>query len=163
MQLGFVTAIFGDLSFEEVLKHASEIGYDCVEVMCWPPGVADREYGGVTHLDCTDFTQTMADDARALCEKYGVKMSALGYYPNLLDPDPAVADVARAQLERVIVAAPLLGLATVNTFVGRDGHRPEAVVHRGHGEGADLEPVEARRLPPRGGPGCRRCTPRANR
>ncbi len=38
MQLGFVSAVFGDLSFEEVLRHAAELGYDCVEVMCWPPG-----------------------------------------------------------------------------------------------------------------------------
>jgi hypothetical protein len=51
MQLGFVTAIFGDLTFEQVLKYAAEIGYDCVEVMCWPPGVRDRKYGGVTHID----------------------------------------------------------------------------------------------------------------
>jgi sugar phosphate isomerase/epimerase len=69
MQLGFVTAIFGDLSFEQVLKHAAEIGYDCVEVMCWPPGVRDRKYGGVTHIDCTEFTQTQADDVLALCRK----------------------------------------------------------------------------------------------
>ncbi len=124
MQLGFVTAIFGDLSFEEVLKHASEIGYDCVEVMCWPPGIADREYGGVTHLDCTDFTQTQADDARALCEKYGVAISALGYYPNALSHDDEEAKVARHHIRKVIDAAAKLGLPGINTFIGADHTLP---------------------------------------
>ncbi len=124
MQLGFVTAIFGDLSFEEVLKHAAEIGYDCVEVMCWPPGIADREYGGVTHLDCTDFTQTQADDARALCEKYGVAISALGYYPNALSHDDEEAKVARHHIRKVIDAAAKLGLPGINTFIGADHTLP---------------------------------------
>ena len=87
MQLGFVTAIFGELSLEQVLEHASAIGYDCVEVMCWPPGGPDREYGGVMHIDCTEFTRAQADDVRALCEKHGVSISALGYYPNPLSHD----------------------------------------------------------------------------
>ena len=41
MQLGFVSAILPDLSLEEVLAFAADEGYDCVEVMCWPPGGAD--------------------------------------------------------------------------------------------------------------------------
>ncbi|MEQ8837641.1 MAG: sugar phosphate isomerase/epimerase, partial [Lacipirellulaceae bacterium] len=78
MQLGFVSAIFGDLSLEEVFQHASDLGFDCVEVMCWPPGGPDRKYGGVCHLDCVDFSQSQADDSNALAEKYGVAISALG-------------------------------------------------------------------------------------
>ena len=46
MQLGFVSAILGDLSFEEVIKFAGESGYECVEIICWPAGVADRRYAG---------------------------------------------------------------------------------------------------------------------
>jgi len=118
MQLGFVSAIFGDLSFEEVLKHASDIGYDCVEVMCWPPGGPDRKFGGVMHLDVTDFTQPQADDARALCEKYGVSISALGYYSIPLSADAEQAKAACEHLPKVIDAAALLGLSTVNSFVG---------------------------------------------
>jgi len=118
MQLGFVSAIFGDLSFEEVLSHAADIGYDCVEVMCWPPGGPDRKYGGVTHIDCTNFTQTQADETLALCDKYGVEISALGYYSIPLSADEEQARVAREHLRKVIAAAPLLGLSTVNTFIG---------------------------------------------
>jgi len=118
MQLGFVSAIFGDLSFEEVLRHAAELDYDCVEVMCWPPGGPDRKYGGVMHLDVTNLTQSLAEDTRSLCEKYGVGISALGYYSILLSADPQQAQAAREHLPKVIDAAALLGLSTVNAFVG---------------------------------------------
>ena len=124
MQLGFVSAIFGDLSFEEVLRHASEIGYDCVEVMCWPPGGPDRKYGGVMHLDVTEFTPTQADDTRTVCEKYGVSISALGYYSNVLSAIDEQAQAARAHLPKVTDAAEKLGLKTVNSFVGANHTLP---------------------------------------
>ncbi len=59
MKLGIVTAIFPELSFEDVLRTASELGYSCVEVMCWPPGKAERRYAGVSHLDVTSLTDDM--------------------------------------------------------------------------------------------------------
>lgn len=124
MQLGFVSAILGDLSFEEVLKHAAEIGYDCVEVMCWPPGGPDRKYGGVMHLDCSELTQAQADDARALCEKYGVAMSALGYYSNPLSAETDQAEAAREHISKVIDAAAMLELHLVNSFIGANHTLP---------------------------------------
>jgi sugar phosphate isomerase/epimerase len=124
MQLGFVTAIFGDLSFEDVLKQAAEIGYDCVEVMCWPSASGpSRRYGGVCHVDCGDFTKTKADDVRTLCEKQGVGISALGYYPNPLSHDDEEADAARQHIRKVIDAAVLLGV-DINTFIGANQHLP---------------------------------------
>jgi len=118
MQLGFVSAIFGDLSFEQVLQHAGDIGYDCVEVMCWPPGGPDRKFGGVMHLDVTEFSQAHADDVRAMCEKYGVSISALGYYSVPLSADAEQARAACEHLPKVIDAAALLGLSTINSFIG---------------------------------------------
>ena len=53
MQLGFVSAILPDLSLEEVFAFAADEGFGCVELMCWPPGGAERRYAGVTHLDVT--------------------------------------------------------------------------------------------------------------
>lgn len=118
MQLGFVTAIFGDLKFEEVLSFASDEGFDCVEVMCWPPGGPDRKYGGVTHIDVSEFTQAMADDQRALLDKYGMAISALGYYSIPLSANVEQARTAVEHLHKVIDAAPMLGLKNVNTFAG---------------------------------------------
>ena len=123
MRLGFVTAILPELSLDEVLAFASAEGFACVEAMCWPVGAAERKYAGVTHVDVTDFTPGQAAEVLAACERHGVALTGLGYYPNPLDPDPAVANAAVAHLRRVIAAAPLLGLDTVNGFVGRDWHR----------------------------------------
>ena len=64
MQLGFVSAIFGDQPLERVLAFAADEGFACVELMCWPPGRADRRYAGVTHLDVTQFTRDDAESVR---------------------------------------------------------------------------------------------------
>jgi sugar phosphate isomerase/epimerase len=124
MQLGFVSAILGDLSLEDVLSFAASEGYQCVEAMCWPEAKEDRPYGGVCHIDVTNFTQAQADDVRALCDKHGVPLSALGYYANALSDDANEAEVARSHFKKVIAAAPLLGLSHVNGFIGANRHKP---------------------------------------
>jgi sugar phosphate isomerase/epimerase len=120
MKLGFVSAILPELSLDEVFAFAKAEGFACVEAMCWPVGKAERKYAGVTHVDVTDFSRAAAADVNEVAARHGVAVSALGYYPNLLDPDAANAAVALEHLKKVIAAAPLLGLNTVNTFVGRD-------------------------------------------
>jgi sugar phosphate isomerase/epimerase len=120
MKLGFVSAIFPDLSLDTVLAFARAQNFATVELMCWPVGKAERKYAGVTHVDVTGFTAAQADDINARCALQGVTISALGYYPNPLDPDRAAAKRAIDHLKRVIRAAALLGLKNVNTFAGRD-------------------------------------------
>jgi sugar phosphate isomerase/epimerase len=123
MKLGFVSAILPDRSLEQVLRTAAEIGYDCVELMCWPKSVPDRRYAGVTHVDVGTFTAADADRVRELAKAAGVAISGLGYYPNPLDPNVAVAQASIQHLHATIHAASLLGLRHVNTFVGRDWTR----------------------------------------
>ena len=120
MQLGFVSAIFPELSLAEVLAFAAEEGFGCVELMCWPPGEADRKYAGVTHLDVTDFTVEAAANVRDLIRIHGVAVSGLGYYPNPLDPNPEHRELVANHLMKVIRAAALLDIPVVNTFIGRD-------------------------------------------
>src|SRR3954468_3226543 len=120
MQLGFVSAILPDLSLSEVARFAAETGYTCVELMCWPVSKAGRRYAGVTHVDVTDLTSSKADDVRRIMADAKVSISALGYYPNPLAPSREESDTAVAHLRKVIQAAALLGLKTVNTFIGRD-------------------------------------------
>ena len=120
LKLGFVSAILPDRTLGQVLHFASREGFDCVEVMCWPPGKAERRYAGVTHLDVVGFNKSDAARVKALCADLGVSISALGYYPNPLSADLAEAKVYTEHLKRVIKAASLLGLGVVNTFVGRD-------------------------------------------
>lgn len=120
MQLGFVSAILPDQSLEEVFGFAQQEGFDCVELMCWPPGKADRRYAGVTHLDVTQLDEAGIEAIRALVAKTGVQISGLGYYPNPLDANAEHRAAVSAHLGKVIDAAQRLGLGVVNTFIGRD-------------------------------------------
>lgn len=120
MRLGFVSAILPEESLESVFRIAADVGYDCVEVMCWPVGKATRRYAGITHIDVDGFSVSQAAEVRALTQRYGVQISGLGYYPNPLAPDNDESRTAVDHLKKVIAASAELGLGRVNTFVGRD-------------------------------------------
>ncbi len=120
MQLGFVSAILPDQSLESVLATAAELGYDCVEVMCWPVGKAERRYAGVTHIDVAKLDRDAIARIHQLTDRYGVAISALGYYPNPLAPDAQEAARSVEHLGQVIQAAAKLGIGRATTFVGRD-------------------------------------------
>jgi sugar phosphate isomerase/epimerase len=123
MQLGFVSAILPDLDLEAVLDFGAAEGFECVELMCWPVGKAERRYAGVTHIDVANLTDAQASQIRRMCADKGVAISGLGYYPNVLSPDPEEAHACTEHLKRVIAAAPKLGVNVVNTFIGRDWTR----------------------------------------
>ena len=88
MQLGFVSAILPDLSFEQVFQTAADIGFDCVEVCCWPVGKAERRYAGVSHIDTAAVDAAAVARIREVTERTGVAISGLGYYLNPLSPVP---------------------------------------------------------------------------
>lgn len=123
IELGFATAILPELSLEEVLRFAGETGYQCIEVMCWPVSRAERRYAGVTHIDVNQLDDGRIAQIADLVQTTGVNLSALGYYPNCLAPDLDEARKSVDHLQRVIAAAPRLGLTRVNTFIGRDWTR----------------------------------------
>lgn len=120
MQLGFLSAILPDLSPGEVLAFASDEGFAAVEMMCWPRGKAERRYAGVTHIDVSEFGHAEATHVRDLLRIHGIRIAALGYYPNLLHPDPEHRLHVAEHLKKVIRAARMIGVEVVSTFVGRD-------------------------------------------
>jgi len=120
MKLGFVSAILPDLPLNQVVEFASEAGYSCVELMCWPKGKAERRYAGVTHLVVTDFSRRQAEQVRRMLADSDITISSLGYYPNYLSPDRDEAALVLAHFKKVIQAAALLNVRCVTTFVGRD-------------------------------------------
>lgn len=120
MKLGFVSAILPECTLDEVLGFASQAGFSSVELMCWPPGRAERRYAGVTHLDVTSLGGDGLKRVRDLTAKHGVAVSGLGYYPNPLAADRDESEVAVAHLHRLIDAAADLDVNVVNSFVGRD-------------------------------------------
>lgn len=117
MKLGFVSAIFPEWSLEEVCGFAATEGFACVELMCWPPGQAERRYAGVTHVDVET---AQAEPFQALQSEMGLVVSSLGYYPNVLAADRDEADRCLKHLYKVIDASARLGVNVVTTFVGRD-------------------------------------------
>jgi sugar phosphate isomerase/epimerase len=124
MKLGLLTAAFPDLSLYEIADWAAANGFETLEVACWPAGEgAARRYAGVCHID----VDTLDDaEAQAIVEglgRRGLSISALAYYPNMLDPDAEAAEAARDHVRKVIVAARRLGVGVVGTFVGRDKTR----------------------------------------
>ena len=123
MQLGFVSAILPDLAFEEVLTFAGATDYDCVEVMCWPKGAADRRYAGVTHIDVNALDDSALARLQNQLTSTGVAISGLGYYPNLLTPDVEESKAGASHLMQVMRAAQTLKLPVVSTFIGRDWTR----------------------------------------
>ncbi len=120
LDLGFVSAILAEANFKEVIDFAADHQFKCVELMCWPPGKAERRYAGVTHLDVTDLSAGALDQVRSHLKEKGVYISGLGYYPNPLDPDPQQSAFHVNHIKSVIRAAAQLDVGVVNTFIGRD-------------------------------------------
>lgn len=123
MKLGFVSAILADQTLDQVLDFAVAEGFNCVELMCWPLGKAERRYAGVTHVDVSDLSQDQADEVKGKVADRGLTISGLGYYPNPLVADQEEARVYIDHIGKVIEAAPKLGVEVVNTFIGRNPAR----------------------------------------
>lgn len=122
MKLGFISSILEQDSYEEMMDTAAELGFECVEVACWPKGKAERRYAGVSHIDGE---RVLEDDAYAkhiieYAEERNIKISSLGYYPNTLDPDENKRALAIEHLKNLIRASKKLGVNMVTTFIGRD-------------------------------------------
>jgi len=120
LDLGFVSAILAEKSFEEVVEFASDNGFKCVEMMSWPVGKAERRYAGVTHINADETDNKKAEEIKSLLQEKKIYISGLGYYPNVLDPDKNQADFFIEHIKKVIRTAARLEVPVVNTFVGRD-------------------------------------------
>jgi sugar phosphate isomerase/epimerase len=120
IKLGIQSAILGDQSFDEVISFASENGFACVELMCWPMGKADRKYAGVTHIDVASLDEDEIKRIKNKLKEKNVSVSGLGYYPNALDPDREKSDFYIDHIKKVIDAAAVLDIGIMNTFIGAD-------------------------------------------
>lgn len=121
LKLGFNSAILADFGFEHVVQFAGNNGFSCVEMMCWPADNADsRRYAGVTHIDVSNLTDQKVSSIKHTLKEAGVSISALGYYPNPLDPDPNRSEYYIEHIKQVIRGAAKLDIPVVTTFIGRD-------------------------------------------
>lgn len=125
MKIGFVSAILEEWTFEEMIDTAANLGFQCVEAACWPQGKGERRYAGVSHIDVA---RVLAEDSYAEyilnhCASKGVELSALAYYPNVLDPSEEKRAACVAHLMNVIRASAKLGVNMVTSFIGRDQNK----------------------------------------
>lgn len=123
MKLGFVSAILDKSNFEEVISTAKDMGYSCVEVACWPHEEAERRYAGVCHIDVEDLDDDKAEEILKLCHDAQIEISALAYYPNILNADTVKSERCIGHLKQVILAAEKLKVGTVTTFIGREQNK----------------------------------------
>lgn len=127
MKFGLLTAILDGWTFEEAVDIAAQMGFQCLEVACWPAGGAERRYAGVSHIDCRrvceddDYAKYILD----LTAGKGITISSLAFYPNTMDPDPAKRGAAIDHLKAVIRASAKLGVGMVSTFIGRDRYKTQ--------------------------------------
>ncbi len=124
MQLGFVSAVLGDRTIEEVLAFAADEKYIWVEMMCWPKAGVDPSLTGIAHIDVTQNSDAYAHHIRDLLRIHNVKISGLGYYPNPLEENEEKRKQIVNHLKKVIQFAPTIGVKLVNTFIGRQSSRP---------------------------------------
>jgi len=120
MKLGFVSAILDGWSFEEMVDVAADMGFECIEVACWPNQKAERRYAGVSHIDVNNLTDEKAVNILDYCKERRIEISALAFYPNMLDADKNKRNANIEHLKKVIDASVKLGVNMVTSFIGRD-------------------------------------------
>lgn len=120
MKLGLFSAAFPQWTLEQVAVFAQGSGFDAVEIACWPYEKATRRYAGVTHIDVETLDAAGAVKIKDMLAEKGLVISSLGYYPNPLQPDLEQRSLVIEHLKRVIVAAALLDVPVVGTFIGND-------------------------------------------
>lgn len=124
MKLGLLTAPFPDTPLTQVADWAGANGFRTLEVACWPrTGGETRRYAGTSHIDVVNLSDAQAQEVVEDISGRGVDISALGYYPNPLHPDPDHRAQVQQHLRAVIGAAARMGVPVVNTFVGNDKDR----------------------------------------
>lgn len=121
MKLGILTAPFADTELNPLADWAASAGFDALEIACWPAiGGEARRYAGTSHINVDGLTKSRASEIKAQLTEKGISISGFGYYPNPLHADAEHRERVIAHLKKVIVAASLMQVPVVNTFIGGD-------------------------------------------
>lgn len=120
MRLGFVANYS-----PETAAFAQDVGFTCLQLSAWPGSAIDPAV--VPDSALKPITADLA--AR------GLKVSALGYYPNLLDPDAARRAEGLAHLRAVMRRAAQMEVGIVGLHAGRN---PELTIAQNLPAFADL-------------------------
>ena len=120
MKVGVLTALFADLSFDQVIEKLKGLGIDTVEL-------GTGNYPGDPHCKLSmleskialkEFKQKLADN--------GITISALSCHGEPLHPNAAIAKAAQEVNRKTILLAEKLGVPVVADFSGCPGDSDKA-------------------------------------
>jgi sugar phosphate isomerase/epimerase len=118
MKFGFLTGCLQDMTLEEKMEYAHNVGFTALDVSCWPRQNT-RDFSG-SDIDVENLTDNDVNNIKELQKKYNIVFSSLAYYDNMLDPDDDIRKLYSNHLEAVIKAAGRLGTPLVGCFVGKN-------------------------------------------
>ena len=111
MKLGF----YADYS-PDTVKFAEDVGFKCMELSAWPESA----------LNADTVSEKKLREILKDLEKRDIEISALGYYPNYLDPDKEQGKEAKRYFTKVLELANRMSVGVVSTFAGRHPQRSVA-------------------------------------
>lgn len=118
MRFGFLTGCLQNMTLEEKMKYAHEVGFTALDVSCWPKDNS-RDYSG-SDIDVENLASDEVEKIKTDQKKYNIAFSSLAYYDNMLHPDPAIRQYFYNHLRAVIKAAGELGTPLVGCFIGKN-------------------------------------------
>lgn len=118
MKFGFLSGCLQDMTLEEKIKYAHGVGFNALDVSCWPKNNT-RDYSG-SDIDTEHLDETKAEEIKQLEKKYNVTITSLAYYDNMLVPDQDLRKEYYDHLKSVIVAAEMLNVPLVGCFIGKN-------------------------------------------
>jgi sugar phosphate isomerase/epimerase len=116
MQLGFLTACLPQVTLPDLVKWASDSGFQTLELAAWPVE-SERDYQA-HQIDAANFNKDTAHVVKDLFLQHDLEISAMAYYDNNLHPDLTKRNFFLDHLKKVIDTAALLDVQLVGTFVG---------------------------------------------
>ncbi len=105
MKLGFYTNYD-----EKTVEFAHKVGFRSMELSAWPD----------SSLNADKVTDRRIKEVKKDLKDHDIEVSALGYYPNYLDPNKANAKEATRYFYKVMELASRMDVDVVCTFAGRN-------------------------------------------
>ena len=108
MRLGFYTEYT-----PEIAEFANKVGFNSLELSAWPESSLNAD--SITDERITEICNDL--------DEKDIEISALGYYPNYLSPDPEESAETQRYFFKLLELANRIGVSVVATFAGRDPNK----------------------------------------
>jgi len=105
MKLGFYTNYD-----KKTVEFAHKVGFRSMELSAWPD----------SSLNADQVSDKRISEVKQDLGEHDIEISALGYYPNFLDPDRSKAEEAKRYFLKVLDLAHRMDVPVVCTFAGRE-------------------------------------------